>query len=129
MTLAPLARNEAACSRASSRPPATCGAAPIARLPSTWAACLLGGSRHSCRPAASSPRGPSRWGSACGKTPAARATAVVVTPPRGDFVIFPTSEHPVHGKNGYYRAGMRHGVSTVTSGERTALGVVFHDAK
>jgi hypothetical protein len=44
-------------------------------------------------------------------------------------VIFPTSERPVPGKNGYYRAGMRHGVSTVTSGERTALGVIFHDAK
>ncbi len=61
--------------------------------------------------------------------PRAQSRAYVVTPPRGAFVIFPTSEHPVQGKNGYYRAGMRHGVSTVTSGERTALGVIFHDAK
>jgi hypothetical protein len=25
--------------------------------------------------------------------------------------------------------GMRHGMSTVTAGERTALGTVFHDAR
>jgi hypothetical protein len=24
--------------------------------------------------------------------------------------------------------GMRHGVATITAGERTALGVIFHDA-
>jgi uncharacterized protein len=61
--------------------------------------------------------------------PRAQSRAYVLTPPRGAFVIFPTSERPVAGKNGYYRAGMRHGVSTVTGGERTALGVIFHDAK
>jgi uncharacterized protein len=61
--------------------------------------------------------------------PRAQSRAYVLTPPRGAFVIFPTSERPVSGKNGYYRAGMRHGVSTLTSGQRTALGVIFHDAK
>ena len=61
--------------------------------------------------------------------PHSQSRAYVLTPARGAFVIFPTSEHPVPGKNGCYRAGMRHGVSTVTSGERTALGVIFHDAK
>jgi uncharacterized protein len=61
--------------------------------------------------------------------PRAQSRAYVLTPPRGAFTIFPTSERPVAGKNGYYRVGMRHGVSTVTSGERTALGVIFHDAK
>lgn len=61
--------------------------------------------------------------------PRAQSRAYVLTPPRGAFVIFPTSEHPVLGKNGYYRAGVRHGVSTVASGQRTALGVIFHDAK
>ena len=61
--------------------------------------------------------------------PRAQSRAYVLTPPRGAFVIFPTSEHPLRGKNGYYRARMRHGVSTVTRGERTALGVIFHDAK
>jgi uncharacterized protein len=47
----------------------------------------------------------------------------------GAFVIFPTQQRPNAGRNGYHRVGMRHGVSTVTRGSRTALGVIFHDAK
>jgi hypothetical protein len=43
-------------------------------------------------------------------------------------VIFPTRERPNRGANGYHRVGMRHGVSTITRGSRTALGVIFHDA-
>jgi hypothetical protein len=43
-------------------------------------------------------------------------------------VIFPTHHRPNQGKNGYHRVGLRHGVSTLTRGERTALGVIFHDA-
>ncbi len=61
--------------------------------------------------------------------PRAQSRAYVLTPQRGAFVIFPTSERHTLGKHGYYRVGMRHGVSTITSGQRTALGVVFHDAK
>ena len=44
-------------------------------------------------------------------------------------MIFPTRERPNKGKNGYHRAGMRNGVSTVTAGSRTALGIIFHDAR
>jgi uncharacterized protein len=61
--------------------------------------------------------------------PRAQSRAHVLTPPRGAFVIFPTSERPNRGTNGYHRIGMRHGVSTVTAGQRTALGIIFHDAK
>jgi uncharacterized protein len=60
--------------------------------------------------------------------PRAQSRAHVLTPPRGAFVIFPTSERPNRGTNGYHRIGMRHGVSTVTAGQRTALGIIFHDA-
>jgi uncharacterized protein len=60
--------------------------------------------------------------------PRAQSRAHVVTPPRGAFVIFPTSERPQRGRNGDHRVRMRHGVSTVTSGRRTALGIIFHDA-
>jgi hypothetical protein len=60
--------------------------------------------------------------------PRAQSRAHVITPPQGAFVIFPTQQRPQRGKRGYHRVGMRHGVSTVTRGQRTALGVIFHDA-
>lgn len=61
--------------------------------------------------------------------PRAQSRAHVLTPAQGAFVIFPTRERPNRGKDGYHRIGLRHGVSTVTRGERTALGIIFHDAK
>jgi uncharacterized protein len=61
--------------------------------------------------------------------PRAQSRAHVLTPAQGAFVIFPTRERPNQGTNGYHRVGLRHGVSTVTRGQRTALGIIFHDAK
>ena len=61
--------------------------------------------------------------------PRAQSRAHVLTPPQGAFVIFPTRERPAQGRTGYHRIGMRHGVSTITQGSRTALGVIFHDAR
>lgn len=61
--------------------------------------------------------------------PRAQSRAHILNPSRGAFVIFPTRERPNKGRNGYHRVGMRHGVSTVMSGQRTALGIIFHDAK
>ena len=60
--------------------------------------------------------------------PRAQSRAHVLRPAQGAFVIFPTRERPNAGKTGYHRVGLRHGVSTVTAGERVALGVIFHDA-
>jgi hypothetical protein len=61
--------------------------------------------------------------------PRAQSRVHVLTPPQGAFVIFPTRERPGRGRTGYHRIGMRHGISTVTTGSRTALGVIFHDAR
>ncbi|HTX11567.1 MAG TPA: 2OG-Fe(II) oxygenase [Solirubrobacteraceae bacterium] len=61
--------------------------------------------------------------------PRAQSRAHVLTPAQGAFVIFPTRERPNRGRGGYHRIGLRHGVSTVTRGQRTALGIIFHDAK
>jgi hypothetical protein len=61
--------------------------------------------------------------------PRAQSRAHVLRPPQGAFVIFPTRERPNAGSRGYHRVGLRHGVSTLTRGERTALGVIFHDAR
>jgi uncharacterized protein len=61
--------------------------------------------------------------------PRAQSRAHVLTPAPGAFVIFPTAERPNAGRHGYHRVGMRHGVATVTAGQRTALGIIFHDAR
>jgi len=61
--------------------------------------------------------------------PRAQSRAHVLRPPRGAFVIFPTHHRPNAGRTGHHRVGLRHGVSTITRGRRTALGVVFHDAR
>ena len=60
--------------------------------------------------------------------PRAQSRAHVLTPPQGAFVLFPTAQRPQRGRNGDHRVGMRHGVSTITHGQRTALGIIFHDA-
>jgi uncharacterized protein len=61
--------------------------------------------------------------------PRAQSRAHVIQPPRGAFVLFPTDHRPNAGRAGYHRVGLRHGVSTITRGERTALGIIFHDAR
>jgi hypothetical protein len=61
--------------------------------------------------------------------PRAQSRAHVINPPQGAFVLFPTHQRPHAGRNGYHRVGLRHGVSTVHRGQRTALGVIFHDAR
>jgi hypothetical protein len=53
----------------------------------------------------------------------------VLVPSQGDAIIFAVDHRPIRGLRGYYRARMRHGVSTVRSGGRYTLGVIFHDAK
>jgi uncharacterized protein len=60
--------------------------------------------------------------------PRVQSRAHVISLRRGAFLIFTTRQRPVQGTRGYYRAAMRHGVSTVTEGERTTLGLIFHDA-
>ncbi|MDF2680858.1 MAG: hypothetical protein K0R47_2048 [Brevibacillus sp.] len=48
---------------------------------------------------------------------------------QGAGLIFPTQHRPVAGTRGYYKTTLRHGVSTITSGTRYSLGIIFHDAK
>jgi uncharacterized protein len=60
--------------------------------------------------------------------PRAQSRAHVIELVRGGFLLFATRMRPVEGKRGYYRSAMRHGVATVHAGERTTLGIIFHDA-
>ena len=61
--------------------------------------------------------------------PRMQSRAEVVPLRRGDGVVFAVSHRPVQGTRGMYRVNLRHGVSTVRSGHRHTLGVIFHDAK
>jgi uncharacterized protein len=58
----------------------------------------------------------------------AQSRGTVTTLFRGRGYIFTTSERPVRSTRGWSAAPVRHGVSTVRSGERYALGLIFHDA-
>lgn len=60
--------------------------------------------------------------------PRAQSRAEVVSPQKGDAIIFTTNFRPVQGTKGFYRAKMKHGVSPLKKGERFALGIIFHDA-
>jgi hypothetical protein len=48
---------------------------------------------------------------------------------QGDAVVFAVHHRPVQGSRGFYRVNMRHGVSTLRSGHRHTLGIIFHDAQ
>ena len=60
--------------------------------------------------------------------PRMQSRVSVVPLRRGDAVVFAVNERPVRGSRGVYRVRMRHGVSTVRSGSRRTLGIIFHDA-
>jgi hypothetical protein len=62
------------------------------------------------------------------QVPRAQSRAIVLRPRRGDLLIITTNFRPVAGVHGYYRTAMRHGVSTLHSGTRHSLGIIFHDA-
>ena len=61
--------------------------------------------------------------------PRKQSRVEVLSPNQGDAVVFAVHHRPVQGARGYYRANLRHGESTVHTGERYTLGVIFHDAK
>lgn len=61
--------------------------------------------------------------------PRAQSRGEALAPVQGEIVVFATRYRPVRGTKGYHRVNMRHGVSTVHSGSRFTLGVIFHDAK
>lgn len=60
--------------------------------------------------------------------PRAQSKAMVIQPNQGDALVFTTHSRPVKGTRGYYHANMKHGISEVKSGERYAMGIIFHDA-
>jgi uncharacterized protein len=55
-----------------------------------------------------------------------RGTAMQL--PHGHGFVFTTRDRPVQTTRGWSAAPVRHGVSTIRSGERYAMGLIFHDA-
>ncbi|MCP3739363.1 2OG-Fe(II) oxygenase [Rossellomorea sp. BNER] len=61
--------------------------------------------------------------------PRAQSRGHVITLDQGEALIFPTNHRPIEGKLRFYRNTVRHGVSSLRSGIRYGLGIIFHDAK
>ena len=60
--------------------------------------------------------------------------ALVELPATGTYRVVVSSydnwqQYPANVTRGDYRVAMRHGVSTLTKGERLTLGIIFHDAE
>ena len=60
--------------------------------------------------------------------PRAQSRATVTSIPQGHGVVLTTRDRPLRTTRGWAAAPVRHAVSTITSGRRHALGVIFHDA-
>lgn len=60
--------------------------------------------------------------------PRAQSRATASTIPQGHGLVFATRDRPVRSRRGWSNGALRHGVSTVLSGRRHTLGLVFHDA-
>jgi hypothetical protein len=61
--------------------------------------------------------------------PRMQSRPMVVSLHQGDAVVFTVRNRPVRGTKGTYRVNLRHGVSRIKSGQRYALGIIFHDAQ
>ena len=61
--------------------------------------------------------------------PRAQSRGEAISLDLGEAIIFTNRYRPMRGAREYYRVNVRHGVSTLRSGERYALGIIFHDAK
>ncbi|HWG79386.1 MAG TPA: 2OG-Fe(II) oxygenase [Stellaceae bacterium] len=60
--------------------------------------------------------------------PRMQSKGEVVPLRQGEAVVFAVHHRPVRGARGFYRVNQRHGVGRLRSGERTTLGIIFHDA-
>ncbi|WP_125263035.1 2OG-Fe(II) oxygenase [Streptomyces alboflavus] len=60
--------------------------------------------------------------------PRAQSRGTVTVLPQGHGLVFTIRDRPVRSSRGWSAAPVRHGVSTVRSGLRRSLGLVFHDA-
>ncbi len=60
--------------------------------------------------------------------PRMQSRPMVVPLRSGDAVVLAVHHRPVQGTRRPYRVHIRHGVSRIRSGQRHAMGIIFHDA-
>ncbi|KAA8964449.1 2OG-Fe(II) oxygenase [Mycobacterium sp.] len=60
--------------------------------------------------------------------PRAQSRGTAIALPHGHGYLFTTRDRPVRSTRGWSTSPVRHGLSVVRSGERYALGLIFHDA-
>ncbi|MDB5429321.1 MAG: hypothetical protein JWP35_437 [Caulobacter sp.] len=60
--------------------------------------------------------------------PRSQSRAEVLDLRQGEAAIFAVRDFPGASPRGYARRQLRHGVSTMKSGQRRTLGIIFHDA-
>jgi len=60
--------------------------------------------------------------------PRMQSRVEVVPITQGQIALIPVRDKPRIASAGWSKSAMRHGVSTVLSGERQTLGIIFHDA-
>lgn len=60
--------------------------------------------------------------------PRLQSRVEVVPIRQGQIALIPVRDRPRRAAAGWSKSAMRHGVSTVHSGERQTLGIIFHDA-
>jgi uncharacterized protein len=61
--------------------------------------------------------------------PRAQSRGEAISMDQGEGIIFTNRYRPVAGTRGHHRVNVRHGVSTLRTGERYTLGIIFHDAR
>jgi uncharacterized protein len=61
--------------------------------------------------------------------PRMQSRAAAVPLRQGDAVVFAVNQRPAKSARGFTRVTLRHGVSTLHSGARMTLGLIFHDAQ
>ncbi|ODR13233.1 proline hydroxylase [Mycobacterium shimoidei] len=60
--------------------------------------------------------------------PRAQSRGIATQLPQGHGYLFTTRDRPVRSSRGWSVSPVRHGLSVVRSGQRYALGLIFHDA-
>lgn len=60
--------------------------------------------------------------------PRMQSRVEVIPITQGQIAIIAVRDRPRQSANGWSRSTMRHGVSTILSGRRQTLGIIFHDA-